>query len=438
MATRSQTNNVLAGMLVTAAIVASVAIVIVLSGAFDGLGKVGYTVRFDLGTGVSGLQPGAEVRLGGRKIGSVGSVEFARAGENDAPSGIDVGIDVYSDLVFRENARAYLEVPLLGGGGVINFPSLGATGAEIEPGATIEGAIAPPAFLAQAGFGEDQAAAVQRIIADVESFASGARAIPDQLTEFIDGAQPTIDNVNELTASILEQWNEKWLGRVDTITANVKTASEDIEPFVDNLSTRVDELGELLATGQAYLDDNRPQIDASIDNFERLTGQGADFAERLNTELSERTLDLLDTGKAELERAGGAVERIGQNLENVLEEHKPTIRKAMANLRLASDQLRTTLIEVRRTPWRLIYRPDTSELEYELLYDAARSYALAVSDLRAATESLESVRRAAATGNDVSSAQLGDLVEQIDAAFADYKSAEERFLQELSREAGER
>ena len=42
---------------------------------------------------------------------------------------------------------------------------------------------------------------------------------------------------------------------------------------------------------------------------------------------------------------------------------------------------------MRRSPWKLLYRPSQTEVEHELLYAAARSFALAASDLKAASES---------------------------------------------------
>ena len=73
----SNRNNLLAGVLVTAAILGTVAAIIFLAGGAEQLGQVKYIVSFDLATGVSGLTPGAEVRVGGKKVGTVQRVEFA-------------------------------------------------------------------------------------------------------------------------------------------------------------------------------------------------------------------------------------------------------------------------------------------------------------------------------------------------------------------------
>ena len=47
------------------------------------------------------------------------------------------------------------------------------------------------------------------------------------------------------------------------------------------------------------------------------------------------------------------------------------------------------MIEVRRSPWKLLQRPSREEQEHELLYASTRAFALAASDLKAATASTE-------------------------------------------------
>jgi hypothetical protein len=113
----------------------------------------------------------------------------------------------------------------------------------------------------------------------------------------------------------------------------------------------------------------------------------------------------------------------------MLKEHRPAIRTSMANFRLASDQLRATLQEVRRSPWRLLYRPEMRELEFELLYDSARAYAEAVGNLRGAAESLESVMAARDTRLAADGQTLDQLVQALEASRAVYQRCEKQFLE---------
>ena len=69
--------------------------------------------------------------------------------------------------------------------------------------------------------------------------------------------------------------------------------------------------------------------------------------------------------------------------------HFATPKLFLASGRLAAQQIKLAMIEVRRSPWKLLYKPEKAELEHELLYEAARTFAMAVSDLRATSQTAE-------------------------------------------------
>ena len=108
----------------------------------------------------------------------------------------------------------------------------------------------------------------------------------------------------------------------------------------------------------------------------------------------------------------------------------------MAKLRLSADQLAATIAEVRRSPWRLVYRPDKHDLEFELLYDSARTYAQSVADLSTAADSLKGI--AAANGGtlpDSAKKNVADVVNQLNSAFEKYEQAEKAFLEQVKKQA---
>ncbi len=427
MATRNQSNHFLAGVFVIAAILASVVVIIVLSGVLDTMGTKQYTLRFALGANIGGLQPGAEVRVGGRRVGVVESVEFVE-GAQGAIEGIDVGMRIAQDIRIAEDALAYLELPLLGTQGVINFPDLG-TGSALAEGGTLRGALAPPTFLAQAGYGDEEKANLQSILANARSFSEKLDGVADRTVGAIDGASATIDDARVVVSNVRTDWENLWRGRIDSITANIDETTEKAPAIADDLQQRIDDVEVLFSKARTYLDDNKDNVDAAIANARDTTENARAFSERLNGELTDRFVDILNTGKAELEKAGDSVATVGE----FIDEQKPSLRKSLGNFRLASDQLRDTLIEVRRSPWRLIYRPDMRELEYELLYDAARSYAGAVSDLRAATESMQVIL----SQGGLSPEEAEGLLDRMNRAYDGYQEAEDLFLERIAQEAEE-
>jgi len=58
-------------------------------------------------------------------------------------------------------------------------------------------------------------------------------------------------------------------------------------------------------------------------------------------------------------------------------------------VRTTAQQLKLATIEIRRSPWRMLYTPSSEVYANEQLYEAARSFAIASGDLRIAAEGLE-------------------------------------------------
>ena len=105
----------------------------------------------------------------------------------------------------------------------------------------------------------------------------------------------------------------------------------------------------------------------------------------------------------------------------------------MANLRLMSDNLKLTAVEVRSQPWRALYRPTNKELSTQSLYDATRAFAEAASDVRAASETIESLAAGATTRTD-DGRRIDEAGLALTEAMQRYRDAEQALLDILIRE----
>lgn len=400
-------NAVKAGVFVILTLALAITAILLLAGVPEKLRPTtDYVVRFDLDEGAAGLQQDSPVRIGGRDVGRVTGVNFERT-ESGVITSVLVDIAVAEDIHLHEGATAFLERPLLGSGAVLNFESVGdqRSGEVLTEGAVIPGEPQVPQFMAQAGYGSTQREQLQNVL---------ARA--DSLTVDIEKA---VADVREVVAEARGRSGD-WFDRADQIFTTAQDTAEEIREGVR--SGR-----ELIASLQEGVDENRPAVNEAIANIEAASASAREAVAHFNEETLALMDDLLARGRETVAEAREAVERADEALASEL----PEIRKAIANARLASDQLRLTTGEVRRAPWRLLYRPSERELEFELLYDAARSYADAVSDLRAASETLESVSEAGVA----ESGATERYAQEITDAFRRYEAAEGRFLELLSEEA---
>lgn len=382
-----------------------------------------YVVRFPLDVGAAGLTQGSEVSIGGRQVGRVTSVELAFDTDHQTPLGVDVHVRIEQAIAVFDDASAFLAQPLFGAGSKVNFTSIGGGegSAQLNEGQIIEGGIAPPLLLRSAGFGPEQVQQLHALMDRLDDTSKRFVTITDTFEQdILPNFSAASESVKSITADIHDR-SGLWFDRADTVT-------KDFTAISANTSAAVDDARAFIAKLHQVVDENR---DAARNAVAQL-GEASEKADALLDKLNDQSVgllnDLLSQGRHQLEDTGAVVSRVS----SLVAEQEPEVRKTLSNLRLSSDQLKLMTGEIRRSPWRLLYRPKDHELEYELLYDSARTYASAVSDLRAASESLES-----AVGSDGSrlatddARPLDDYISEISQAFERYRQAEKKFLNTL-------
>lgn len=399
MASKVSRNNVIAGLFVVGAMLLALFISVMVSGAQKRLASTRpYTIRFSLTDGASGLKPGSPVTLGGQEVGRVTSIAFTNKEGGSTIAGVDVRVAVRSDVTLHEDAWAFLERPLLGSMSAINVSNLGGSKPAVPSGGVLIGTVAPPSFLAQAGYGPEQVAQVKELIADasqaVDALNRVAQRLEGDLESGAKGVQAAINDINAITA----EWRAKspqWTARVDSILGNADQAAKEFQTVVQ---------------------ENRGPLRDAIDTLNRAIT-------KFDGETMALAADMIKSAR------GGADEfrEANARLNRLLKEEEPNIQRILANFRLASDEIKLLGIEARRSPWKLLYSPKTKELESELFYDAARTYAQAVSDLRASSEALEAVAAGSPAKESVEA-----LMTKLQAAFAKYEEAERTLLKQMT------
>lgn len=297
------------------------------------------------------------------------------------------------------------------------------------------------------GIGEQQRRQIAEILTDVRVLAANLREMSGDLrkvTSTLGGKSASvgeiIDNINAATASLKKEVPEiamqakTTLGKADTIVedaklamADVKAAVKDAREVVADVKQRSQKwLGDIDAVTTAanegvgrlrdLIKEKSPAVSESIDNLQMITRT-----------VKEKTLVQIESA---LDKANSALE----NVRVVTDEAKgfvigqrPVLERFVANAQLMSAQLKLAAIEVRRSPWRLLYSPDEKELETDNLYDAARSFALAASTLDAAADSLRTMQ----AKDPNNAAQIKRMLDDLEKLYGKYKEAEDHFWQAL-------
>lgn len=378
---------------------------------------VEFTVRLGLDEGAAGLKQDSEVTLGGQPVGRVVGVDFETApGTERVPTAVLVRVEVRRDLTLYDDAVILLERPLLGSLSTLNIASggegtMGLVGASprIEAGDVIDGRLAPPAFLAQAGVGPTQTDQIRRAIADAQEGLARFNEMVKQATPRIDQG---IADLSQLSQDVRGAWT-RWSPRVDTTLEDAGRAAAQLSPTLEDARSALSSAKGVAEDIRGVVGENRAEVRSILTQLD-------EASTRVNGAI-------LDEVTLAMQRAGGALEsleRTAESARGLLSQETPNVRRILANLRLMADQLKLTALEVRSQPWRLLVQPTTKELREQVVYDAARSYASAASDVRAAAEALETARGEGTPAVDALAGELGDSLQR-------FREAEDLLLRKL-------
>jgi transcriptional accessory protein Tex/SPT6 len=94
-------------------------------------------------------------------------------------------------------------------------------------------------------------------------------------------------------------------------------------------------------------------------------------------------------------------------------------------------------MEARRSPWKIFYRPSGDELARENLYEAARAFAIASSDMRVAGETLEGTLRQMPERFSSDPKFREELKDQVVRSMQRYEAAQKQLFDVLKADLGD-
>lgn len=420
-----QRNNVRVGIFVTISIALVIGVISVLSDAWDTWLRPTnqYTVTFPLSPGVKNLKGGADVRVGGLVMGKVKAVKPMMTGEKYGDV-IEVDFTLDRKAQLFSNANIAVSAALIGSDAWLDVSDLGSTkddeGQPIEgvvalaPGGTVTGT-APEGLLVSV-LGAKGAAETGRIVSNVAEFSD---FLATAQSEYDNEIKPIIGDVGSVVKDVQADY-QRWRVTIDDVFTKANSAADSLDKAMAGLDEGVANINDLVA-------ENRPSVDEIVANLNASGGNIKDITDRLAGETMDKFDQLMARGQDGIDAFANTLER----LEPEVDAWTTDVREGLANARLTSQQLKLTSIEVRRSPWKLLYRPGTTELEHELLYESARSFAVAASDLKASSDALNRILNNHSGDLGDQSATLKRLYDGLAASFDRYDKAQQRLLDVL-------
>ena len=407
---RHEHDNLKAGLFVLVGIVLALGAVLVLSDLEKLIErKRSVTVIYGLNEGLRGLKEGAAVTLGDVPVGTVREIEdvFDQTGRVISKQ---VSISIPAHYQLAADAVIELKAPLIGTGTTLNIRSVG-QGEPYDPGSTIKGVV-PGQFVEQFGIGPPQREQLRAIIANVESITTQLREDLPHISAKLRSAVARVDAIMANAASGVSDLRAA-AADVKAIVADVGDRRKGWLEHVDHIAESAD---QMVAGVRDLVRDKDPALRSTIDNIEDITSH-----------VRGRTLAQVEEALATATSALGNAETATKELKAVVIGQRPVLERALANAQITTDQLKLAAIEVRRSPWRLLYEPDDEELETDNLYDAARSFALAAGTLDATAQSLSTF--AARSPDDTS--RIQEMLDYLETLFGKFQEAEQAFWEAL-------
>ena len=308
-----------------------------------------YIAVFAEGQEVGGLEPGAEVRLMGVKVGRVDSIEVLTPTRPEEDAQVHVHFNVGRGIELRKTSPKVELQTAVTGGGWLNILSVGTGETMPEGGAVLA-----------------RTANIMAIMTDVR-----------------DEMQKTLANVRV---------------ELDEVGDELVQTSNDIESFAENADKLItgidDKVDKLLDESTGVMTDIRGVFGDSCDDIRTTLAKLGTLTTKLDTKLP-RTLDEINGMVSKAEKSIDGVDKLVEEItgtateaRSLLADNRTDIDRTIESAKRSVDELEGLVDDLRANPSRLIWPPDDKDLNNNALYAMARSYAKAAEDLESAAGAL--------------------------------------------------
>jgi len=405
-------NEVAVGITVLVVLVLTIYIVVVLADWSNLTTKQQkITVQLPYRVGLKGLMERSPIFLGGAKIGQIIAVERpGPLGEDPDELFVSFTMKIPAQYQLRQDCVLAPESNVLGGQASLAIKDLGAKGQIIQPGQTVQ-------LPLQKSIADTMDAIKRELNADVPG--SLMHRIKHEFNRDNDDA--VITSIAE-AATNLKQITDK-IDQQFSFDEEQKSLIVKIHLALDKLNASLDQIDELVETNKAPV----TETIASLRDTAR--------------SVKEKVPPLLDDLKKALAKADVALDatrlalddlkELTSSVKDAFKVNRPTIDRIVRNLNEISVNLKLASREIRRAPWKLVYKPKKSELYLHAVIDSAGAFASGAESLDDASVRLQSMLQSTDESLPLDRKRLDAIIAELETSFTNFQKAEEKFWNEL-------
>ena len=399
---KSERNDLKAGIFILVSLMLIVAVII----AIKGIGRIiepsqDATVVFSLSDDIGGLRAGGDVRIGGFKVGVVRRIELVEP-PGEAPR-IVVRCAVPARFQIRKDARVRVQDTLTGASW-LNFDSLGTPGGPLLASTdTLTGR--PSAMSTLLASASDVAPEIRDTVRDVRTV-----------------TVPKVNNAVDHYTLVAQHG-----------TALIKHVRSKIDPIVERYYALADTAKDAAGHLRDIFGETKGDFKTSMANVSAATGTVKEklppIMDKIDGTLTkvQTAVDSANVALEDVKVTATNVKEVSASARSVIVGNRSKIDGMIASLKTTGDNLKYASAEIRRSPWRLLYKPAPGEVANLNLYDSARQFAEGANDLNDAASAL----RYALQDPDVTHDQVQGLVERLDKSFTSFSQIEKALWEQV-------
>jgi ABC-type transporter Mla subunit MlaD len=373
-----------------------------------------YLVAFDLKTNIGGLRVGDEVRVGGFKVGEVKRISLVRdLDQSHPPYFLVVAFTVPRKYSVREDAKIRVDGTLTGTSW-LNFEELG-KGQPLNPGKPLVGA----------------PAATTELLAKVAGLAPEVQSVlGDIRTKTLPALDGTLAQVQNKTVPLVNQTLETYKKAGDSAADLAADIKQSYHPVILDQYVKVTKKAvEMMETIRALFGDTTADFRTTVANLRTATStvnaKLPGILDKVDGALAkvDSAVDKVNKAMIDVQATVANAKDLSGGAKAVVVGNKSKLDNMIASLKTAGDNLKAATAEIRRSPWRLLYKPAPNEMANLNLYDAARQFAEGANDLNDSAGVLRDTLR---NNPNASPEDLKKLMEKVDQSFTNFQQVEQK------------
>jgi phospholipid/cholesterol/gamma-HCH transport system substrate-binding protein len=361
-----------------------------------------YPVAFALSDDIGGLRTGDDVRIGGLKVGSVRDIRI-----DPERAAVVVYIELPSKYIVNKDMGVTVQHGLTGSA-AINIDSFG-KGPQL---AGSEYLVGQP----------DQLTGLMHQLAalkpDIRQTLMNIEAASVKLNTDLDKIAQTADSFTATGVSAT--------GTVQNLRARVPELIERYESVVDEANRMLDSIHDFFGPSSgdfhqtvANLEhttaDLRVRVPDVLDKIQLLLGNANHAVDRINNALTD------------VQAAATNLRSASASIRSLLTDNRSKLNSMVDSLKATGDNLKAATIEIRHSPWRLLYQPKPDEMANLNIYDSVRQFADGANSLDDAAAAL----RDALEDPNADPGQVKQLMRHLNDSFASFQAVQDKLWKDI-------